>query len=73
MDIQSSIEFQVNTEIQDLIVDLTQKYYEERRMRLKKIGAIWQWDYKCEEFLPNYLGHIIHYIEGMIMEVRERE
>ena len=72
-DIKSTIEFQINTEIQDLILDLAHKYYEERRMRLKETDEKWQWDYECDEFLPNYLGHIIHYIEGMIMEVRERK
>ncbi len=46
---------------------------EETRMKLKRTDKIWQWDYKCDEFLPNYLGHIIHYIEGMIMEVRDRK
>jgi len=72
-EIQSSIEFQINTEIQNIVEDLAHKYYEQARMRLKKMDEIWQWNYECEEFLPNYLGHIIHYIEGMIMEVRERE
>lgn len=32
----------------------------------------WQWQYRGDQFVPNYLGHILHYIEGMIMEVRER-
>jgi len=72
-EIQSSIEFQINTEIQDLIINLAYKYYEQARMRLKGTKEIWQWDYECDEFLPNYLGHIIHYVEGMIMEVRERK
>lgn len=73
IEIQTSIEFQVNTEIQNLIIDLAHKYYEERRMCLKNVDDIWQWDFKCDEFVPNYLGHIIHYIEGMIMDVRERK
>ena len=72
-EIQSNIEFQINTEIQDLIVDLAFKYYEQRRIRPKRMDEKWQWNYECDEFLPNYLGHIIHYIEGMIMEVRERK
>jgi len=71
--IKSRVEIQVNTEIQDLILALTHKYYEEGRMKSKVSSEKWQWDYECEEFLPNYLGHIIHYIEGMIMEVRKRQ
>jgi ppGpp synthetase/RelA/SpoT-type nucleotidyltranferase len=71
--IKSRVEIQINTEIQDLILALTHKYYEERRITSKVSSEKWQWDYECEEFLPNYLGHIIHYIEGMIMEVRKRQ
>lgn len=70
--IESRIEIQINTEIQNVIVDLAHKYYEKRRMKLRSMDPKWQWDYECEEFVPNYLGHIIHYVEGMIMEVRKR-
>jgi hypothetical protein len=52
---------------------LLHKYYEERR---KKIGAEdvkWQWNYKTDEFVANYLGHILHYVEGMIMEIRDKQ
>lgn len=69
--IKSKVEFQLNTGVQDLIIDLTHKYYEKRRMKALSPDK-WQWDFRCDEFIPNYLGHIIHYIEGMIMEVRER-
>lgn len=40
---------------------------------MKPLDIKWQWDYESDEFIPNYLGHILHYIEGMIMEVRKRE
>ena len=33
----------------------------------------WQWDYKSDEFSANYLGHILHYVEGMIVEIREKQ
>jgi len=71
--IESKVEVQINTEVQNLILDLSHKYYEERRMKKRNVDEKWQWDYDCEEFTPNYLGHIIHYIEGMIMEVRKRK
>lgn len=70
--IKSLFELQINTEIQDVILDMIHKYYERRRTHLRKEDPKWQWDYECEEFVPNYLGHVIHYIEGMIMEVRKR-
>lgn len=67
------VEIQVTTQLQEAINRLTHKYYEERRRKVKSSDSKWQWDYKSDEFIPNYLGHILHYIEGMIMEVRNRE
>ncbi|GAI51334.1 unnamed protein product [marine sediment metagenome] len=49
------------------------KYYEETRKRLEKEDIKWQWNYKSDEFVANYLGHILHYVEGMIMEIREKQ
>ena len=67
------VEIQVTTQLQEAINRLTHKYYEERRRKVKSSNSKWQWDYENDEFIPNYLGHILHYIEGMIIEVRNRE
>lgn len=68
-----SIEFQITTQLQEVILKLLHKYYEERRKQEKlKENIKWQWDYESDEFATNYLGHILHYIEGMIMERREK-
>jgi hypothetical protein len=71
--IRTSVELQITTQLQEAIRQLTRKYYEERRQRLKPPDTKWQWNYSSEEFIPNYLGHILHYLEGMIMEVREKQ
>ena len=60
-------------QIKDVIKELTYKYYEKRRMRLSPSDEKWQWNYKSEEFAPNYIGHILHYVEGAIMEIRDKE
>jgi hypothetical protein len=67
-----SVEIQVTSQLQDVLGRLTHPYYELRRVRLREPEEKWQWIYDSEEFVPNYLGHILHYVEGMIMEVRER-
>jgi hypothetical protein len=67
-----SIELQITTQLQDVISKLTHKYYENRRVQLKKQDKKWQWNYESEEFTVNYLGHILHYLEGMIMDVRQK-
>jgi ppGpp synthetase/RelA/SpoT-type nucleotidyltranferase len=66
------VELQVSTQIKDVFRNLSHKFYEARRSRLNTAAEKWQWDYGCEEFVPNYLGHMLHYCEGMIMQVRMR-
>ncbi|KQT18260.1 hypothetical protein ASG31_05905 [Chryseobacterium sp. Leaf404] len=67
------IELQVTTQIQEIIKSLLHKHYEQNRKKEKPIDYKWQWDYKSEEFVPNYLGHIVHYVEGMIIEIRDKK
>lgn len=71
--IDACLEVQITTQLQEVIRQVSHKYYEERRIRQRDRSAKWQWDYKSEEFVPNYLGHLLHYLEGMIMDVRERQ
>jgi len=68
-----SIEIQITTQLQEVIRRLLHKYYEQRRKKLEKSADKWQWDYRSDEFCTNYLGHILHYIEGMIMDIREKQ
>ncbi|MFA4836484.1 MAG: hypothetical protein WC749_10495, partial [Dehalococcoidia bacterium] len=67
-----SVEIQITTQMKDVIRELTHRYYEDRRMRLEAPSKKWQWDYRSKEFAPNYIGHILHYVEGAIMEIRDR-
>ena len=67
------LEIQVTTEVQELILQLTHYYYERRRVAEPDPTFKWQWNYKAEEFTANYLGHILHYVEGMIMDVRDKQ
>jgi len=71
--VKVDIEIQITTQLQEVIRKLLHKYYEERRKKAKKTNEKWQWNYKSNEFSTNYLGHILHYIEGMIMEIREKQ
>lgn len=71
--IDISIEIQVTTQLQDVIQRLLHKYYEEKRKNIVKEDVKWQWNYKSDEFAANYLGHILHYIEGMIIEIRNKQ
>lgn len=67
------VEIQVTTELQEMIKGLLHKYYEENRKKIYDSDYKWQWDYSCEQFVPNYMGHIAHYIEGMIVDIRDKQ
>lgn len=72
--VEVQIELQITTQLQEVIRRLLHKYYEERRKRPRRDPEFrWQWDYKSDEFVAAYLGHILHYVEGMIMEIRESQ
>ncbi|NQU06534.1 MAG: hypothetical protein HQ568_10605 [Calditrichaeota bacterium] len=66
-------EIQITTQVQDVIRKLLHKYYEERRKEAQGVQKQWQWEYKSDEFSVNYLGHILHYVEGMVMEIRDKQ
>jgi hypothetical protein len=67
------IELQITTQLQEVIRKLLHKYYEDKRKRTTDEVTKWQWNYQSDEFVANYLGHILHYVEGMIVEVREKQ
>jgi len=71
--VEVSIEIQITTQLQEVIRKLLHKYYEERRERVREEESKWQWNYESDEFATNYLGHILHYVEGMVMEIREKQ
>ncbi|MBN2747563.1 MAG: hypothetical protein JXR34_12620 [Bacteroidales bacterium] len=69
-----NIEIQVTTQLQEIIKTLLHKHYEQKRISIPTSNNYkWQWDHKSDEFAPNYLGHIVHYVEGMIIEIRDKE
>lgn len=70
--LSAPIEIQVTTQVKDVIRDLTHRYYEVRRQRPESGTKKWQWEYRSDEFAANYLGHTLHYLEGTIMDIRER-
>jgi len=66
------IEIQVTTQLQEVIRKLLWKYYEQTRSKRPSISEqMWQWRYGSDEFATNYLGHILHYVEGMIVGIRQ--
>ncbi len=69
--ISVTVEIQITTQIQEVIKHLLHKHFEKRRIKKPSKPEEWQWDYQCEEFATNYLGHILHYIDGMIIGLKK--
>ena len=67
------VEIQITTELQEMVKSLLHKYYEDNRRKVVSPDYKWQWDYHSEQFVPNFLGHIAHYLEGMIVEIRDKQ
>jgi len=67
-----SIEFQITTQLQEVIRTVLHDYYENSRLKPKD-EVKWQWEYQSDEFAVRYLGHILHYVEGMIVEIRDKQ
>jgi hypothetical protein len=71
--IDGHVEIQITTELKELIKNLIHQAYVDHRSEkhsTEKFG--WQWDYTSDEFMINYLGHIMHYLEGNILDIRDR-
>jgi len=69
--LDTHVEIQITTELQENIYDLAHGHYESRRMAQEP--GEWQWNYTSDEFSANYLGHVLHYLEGMIMRLRRQD
>jgi hypothetical protein len=70
--IKAEIEMQITTQLQEVIKNLLHKYYEAKRIRIEPLhrngnGIIER------RIRHHYLGHILHYVEGMIMDIREKQ
>ena len=63
---------QLCTQIQEVLRLLTHDLYRKRRVEPLVPGYRWQWDCESDEFVLNYLGHMLHYADGMIMNSRLR-
>lgn len=68
-------EVQVTTQLQEVIYRLTHKNYENRRIRIptSEHERPWQWELGSREFAANYIGHILHYLEVVILDVRTKQ
>lgn len=70
--VMSQVEIQITTQIKEVIKELIHPHYAEERLRRHSEEERWQWRYERPEFARNYLGHIIQYVEGVMVGIRRR-
>lgn len=70
LDTEMMVEVQLTTQLQEVLYDLTHGLYEELRIKIEEPIAPWQWDYSSPRFKPSYMGHTLHMLEAIILEVR---
>lgn len=77
IEVDMHVEIQITTQLQSEIKELLHLYYERDRLKVEPVCSEaerkWQWDNECEEFNVNYLGHTTHFLEGLIVSMRDKQ
>jgi ppGpp synthetase/RelA/SpoT-type nucleotidyltranferase len=69
-DVTVSFEIQITTHLQDVLNDLTHRFYEDRRTSVGNIDKIWKWRPDQPKFRGAYFGHTLHLLEGLLVELK---
>jgi len=64
-------EIQLTTQLQEVLRELTHPLYEEARITSGRPDDRWKWDIETPRFRTSYLGHTLHMIEAVIVQVRD--
>lgn len=71
-DIYVETEIQITTQLQEVLKELTHKFYEKQRVSLEKDTSKWKWNFASSRFKVGYLSHTLHLLESIILESREK-
>lgn len=72
-EIEFRLEVQFATMTQWVLRTLSHDLYERRRTKPAPNNEGWKWSPSSETFKTNYLGHLLHYADGMMVELRDRD
>lgn len=71
--IRVRFELQITTQVKEFVKGILHRIYDVDRIQGATSSKNWAWDYESDEFIAHNLGHIVHYVEGMIVQVRDRQ
>ncbi len=66
------LEVQITTQFQEILKNLLHKYYEQERELEKPNSCDWKWEFGSNKFSVHYLGHTLHFLEGIITNLRQK-
>jgi ppGpp synthetase/RelA/SpoT-type nucleotidyltranferase len=72
MDIALETEIQIATQLQEVLDKLTHPYYEKQRIAPPEDSDAWKWEYNTSEFMARYMGHTLHMLEAIIVDIRNK-
>jgi hypothetical protein len=70
--IDFSFEIQLTTQLQEVMRQLTHGLYEELRLQAEPDQRSWKWDFESPRFQASYLGHTLHLLEGLIVQLKQK-
>ena len=69
--VQAQLEIQLTTQLQEVLRELTHPLYEQIRTKPLKRDESWKWEHETPRFKTSFLGHTLHMIEAVILQVRD--
>ena len=73
VDLTAITEFQIITQLQAVLRDLTHRFYETARSSPTVARNQSRWNYTADSFRAEYLGHTLHLVDAMILELRDTQ
>lgn len=71
-DVHIEAEIQITTQLQEVLKELTHKFYEKKRISIEQDTSKWKWDFSSSRFKVSYLSHTLHLLESIILESRDK-
>lgn len=65
------VELQLTTQLQEVLYDITHRFYERTRDKRSEDPNAWKWDTSSNRFKAGYVGHTLHLLEAIIIELRD--
>lgn len=74
-EIKFKFEIQIRTQLQDTVKSILHWYYEKDRVKYEKgqDEKSWRWSFDKPSFVTNYIGHILHFFDGIIVNIKNKK